>query len=305
MEKEISVTTRNAQAAPQGIMGSPAGTPAVSDGPPVKDITRALHDAFRVLYARIGAAAEVVNLSLKQKTKDIADCTDLLNGLKAWNTPPIIAKTPPDSLNPANQDRINKTDALYLNGISIPDNNYDAVRYAYGSPPSIGYSRLPIPTPPLKAMESVPGQVYDFGTAQANGRYQVCSNVPPLGYVFDPVIPPISSKTQKGTDFSSCTPGDLVQDLDTGRYYRVSNAKTGVEVTGYPLQKFIQSPNDDVISSLIAQINQKISASSDLSKGDSLEVQKLSGQLNTVVTTFVAILEKITAACNAIISNSK
>lgn len=282
-------------AAPIGLDAAPK---IAADPPPVEPLMKAALSAFHVIYENLGVAADTISKSLKQKNKAIADCTDLLNGLSGWNTPPF-SKTPSSPLDPVNLDRVKKTDALYLNGISIPDSDYDAIAYAYGRPPTTGYSNLPIPALPQRNGKNdydsmVVGQVYIDHTY---GR--------PINFVWDGKSlsepnSPLKLNTQSGTDFSALQPGDLVQDVDTGKYYRVANDKNGVEVGGYPFQKFVQTPGDDVIASLRAQISQKISSSSDLTKGDSIELQKATGTLGTTASIFGDIIKSITSVATNI-----
>lgn len=280
-------------------------SPAKESPPGLVPIALLILQTYRILSSRIGANADLVNASLKQKTEAISSCRELLNGLDAWNTPPIVPKNPSNPFDPAYQDRVNKTDALYLNGVSIPDSDYDAVKYTYGDPPKTAYSALPIPQigeDDLDGGRLVVGQLYSVVFVSSSS---VIKKDLVYGGRDNPGIPPGSPfelKTQSGTDFSKLVPGDLVQDLDTSKYYRVANDKTGVEVTGYPLQKFVQSPDVDTSASLKAQINQKITASSDLSKADSLEIQRLQGFLSTVVTMCIDLASTNNSARNSIVN---
>jgi hypothetical protein len=261
---------------------------------------------FHLLSARIGGNADVVKVRLKQKIDEIEACTELLKGLSGWNDPLFVPKTPPDPTDPVIQDRIDKTDTLYLNGISISDSSYDAVKYTYGDPPKVGYSSLPVEAyggdKGNGTQKLVVGQLYDYTKGNPDARYFVfLGQDPKTGLpAFTPAKSPLTLKTQSGTDFGSLTPGDLVKDLDTGRYYRVSNDKTGVEVSGFPLQKFVLSPDSSVVSILNAQINQKITAASDLSKADSLDMQKLQGHLGNVTTMSADLLGSVSTLGNSI-----
>nr|WP_314623067.1 hypothetical protein [uncultured Noviherbaspirillum sp.] len=286
-------------------------SPAKAAPPGLVPIALLILQTYQILSGRIGANADLVNASLKQKTAAISSCLELLNGLNAWNTPPIVPKNPSDPLDPASQDRVDKTNALYLNGVSIPDGDLDAVTYTYGNPPKNAYSALPIPEVAEKDLDGsnlVVGQLYRVAfviTPPAGGADQIFKKDLVYGGKGVPGMPaksPIKLKAQNGTDFSTFAPGDLVQDRDTGRYYRVAKDKTGVEVTGYPLQKFVRSPDVDTSASLKAQINQKITASSDLSKADSLEIQRLQGFLSTVVTMCIDLASTNISARNAIVN---
>jgi hypothetical protein len=265
-----------------------------ADDPPWIPLALLINMTFHIISGRIGGQVVEIKNILQQKKDDIDSCTALLNGLSSWNTPPLDPTIPPNPLDPVNQDRIDKTDALYLNGISIPDSDYDAVKYTYGDPPKTAYSSLPIPE--INAKDSnngnlVEGQLYRFtyvvvdpsgGPDKIVKEDLVYGGPNKLG---SPPESPLDLKTQNGTDFSNSTPGDLVQDLDTSKYYRISNAKTGIEVSGYPLQKFVQSPDSNVIASLNAQISQRINTVSDLTQTTSVELQKYNGFYETAVQT--------------------
>jgi hypothetical protein len=302
-----SATASNAQLAPEAAAGGVTIDPAVKDNPPeVLPLALLILQTFQILSSRIGANAAAVSTSLQQKKDAISACLELLQGVNSWNTPPIVPKIPSNPLDPAYQDRVDKTDALYLNGVSISDNDYDAVKYTYGDPPETAYSALPIPQigeDDLEGGNLVVGQLYSvvFVTSSKTVKEDLV-----YGGRNNPGIPPgspLELKTQSGTDFTNVAPGDLVQDTDTGRYYRVANDKSGVEVTGYPLQKYVQSPDVDTLASLRAQINQKITASSDLSKADSLEIQRLQGFLSTVVTMCVDLAATNNSTRNSIINS--
>jgi hypothetical protein len=294
-----------------------AGPTVKSDGaddPPQVALGLLILMTFHILSDRIGGQVSVVKNSLQQKKDDIDSCTALLNGLSSWNTPPLVPKDPADPQDPVNEDRVKKTEALYLNGISIPDSDYDAVKYDFADGPKPAYSALPIPQISstdfygLGKLDPVIGQVYDV--------YNVPNPAEPNKIITDQLVfsgptnpsyapkSPLDLKTQSGTDFSNSTPGDLVQDLDTGKYYRISNAKTGVEVSGYPLQKFVQSPDSNVIASLNAQISQRINAVSDLTQTTSLDLQKLQGFFTNVVNMCTELIATLTTASTGIINKT-
>lgn len=263
-----------------------------------------LNMTFTMLLTNLGKVSDALNKKVQARLDEIADLTKLLNGLDNWNDPAGVPKMPADPNDPVYQDRIDKTDALLLNGVSIPQGDYDYVKYSYGTPPATGYASLPIQD--LRKIEPkflVEGQLYwapTTGSPNEKTYFRCTENGRVLQEIGQPAY---KTKDQPGDDFSQFNPGDLVKDKETQKYYRVANDKTGVEVEGYPLQKFIYAPSSNVIADLTTQIDNKLVEARDLSKKDALDVQDLSGRITTSGTAFGGLLSEFVAAMNTVIRN--
>lgn len=258
------------------------------------------------MLQNMNSASDALQKVVQGRLDKIADFTKLLNGMDAWNNPPGVPKMPADPGDPVYKDRIDKTDALLLDGVSIPQADYDYAKYSYGTPPATGYASLPIQD--VRKIEPkflVIGQLYwapTTGSPNEKTYYRCTEN----GRVLQEINqPPHQTKDFPGDDFSKFNPGDLVKDKDTQKYYRVTKDKTGVEVEGYPLQKFIYAPSSDVITDLKSNINRKLTELGDLSKKDALDTQKLSGDISTNFSAGSSLLSAFSAAANAVIRNIK
>ena len=264
-----------------------------------------INTVFMSIHASMGAASNALEKLVQGRLDRIADLTKLLNGLDTWNDPPGVPKMPADPSDPVYQDRIEKTDALLLDGVNIPQGDYDYAKYNYGTPPRVGYAKLPVADFATQK-NHVSGELYSFPKAGSPGektyaRYLYTDINPVLREASSPL--PLNVKNTPGSDFSAYQPGDLVLDQETQKYYRVAKDKTGVEVEDYPLQKIIYAPDDNVIADLKDQINNILVEVRDLSKKDALDTQDLSGRITTNSTTFANILAAITTLANAITRN--
>jgi hypothetical protein len=263
-----------------------------------------IHTVFMFIYANMGAASDALGKIVQGRLDKIADLTKLLNGLDTWNDPPGVPKMPADPGDPVYQDRIAKTDALLLDGVSIPPGDYDYAKYSYGTPPVTGYASLPIQD--LRKIEPkflVIGQLYwapTTGSPNDKTYYRCTENGRVLQEINQPAY---KTKDQPGDDFSQFSPGDLVKDKETQKYYRVANDKTGVEIEGYPLQKFIYAPNNDAIADLKNQIDNVLVEARDLSKKDALDTQDISGRITTNSTALSSIQSALTGALNVVARN--
>jgi hypothetical protein len=261
---------------------------------------------FMTIYSYLGTIGQALADKVEQRTKTLKDLTKLLNGIDNWNDPPGVPKMPADPNDPVYQDRIAKTDELLLNGVGIPQNDYDYAKYNYGTDPQkVGYAKLPIAD--FDSVKNhVSGELYAFPkdgspTEKTYSRYLYTDINPVLREASSPL--PLKTKLTPGSDFSAYQPGDLVLDKETQKYYRVANDKTGVEVEDYPLQKFVYAPSSDVIDDLKNQINTKSVEVRDLSKKDALDEQDLAGEVNKNSIAFGNLLSAFVTACNAVIRN--
>ena len=260
---------------------------------------------FQLMYTSMGTTATALQKIVQGRLDKIADLTKLLNGLDTWNDPPGVPKMPADPSDPVYQDRIAKTDALLLDGVSIPQGDYDYAKYSYGPPPRIGYAKLPIADFATQKTH-VPGELYSFPkdgspTEKTYARYLYTDINPVLREASSPL--PLNIKTTPGSDFSAYQPGDLVLDQETQKYYRVAKDKTGVEVEDYPLQKIIYAPDSNVIADLKNQIDNVLVEARDLSKKDALDAQDLSGRITTNSTALANLQSALTVVLNAVARN--
>ena len=283
--------------------GSTATTETANDAKLVP-INILIQTVFMWIYASMGAAADALQKVVQARLDKIADLTKLLNGLDNWNDPVGVPKMPADPNDPVYQDRIAKTDALLLSGISIPQGDYDYVKYSYGTPPVTGYAILPIQD--LRKIEPkhlVEGQLYWVRTTGSPNE-KTYSRFTENGRVLQEINQPAyKTKDKPGDDFSQFSPGELVKDKETQKFYRVANDKTGVEVEGYPLQKFIYAASSSVIADLTTQIDNKLVEARDLSKKDAMDTQDLSGRITTNSTALAGLHSAFVGAMNMVIKN--
>lgn len=264
--------------------------------------------AFYVQNAILAAIAAAIGQSLQGKINSINTLGAIQKELDQWNSPPGVPKMPADPSDPVYKDRVDKTDALLLDGVSIPDDTYDSVKYSYNEPgkatPTVGYASLPVEAfSDGKKNGLVDGQLYWMATSGSPNektyyRYSAKSDS------IDPISSSIPAKTKAhDDDFSKFQPGDLVQDDQTKKYYRVTNDQDGVEVTDYPLQKFIYTASDDAISKLQTAISNRLTTLDNLSKKDTLAVQESSGNRTTLAQEYSNILSAFATLANAILRN--
>ena len=304
----MNITTTNvnvaggAAAAADGDTAVQAENTAAAD---LDSIRLAINKTFHIVDDKLNAIAQALMAEVEKKNITIQKLTELLNGLDQWNTPPGVQKVPADPTDPVYQDRINKTDTLLLNNISIPDETYDCAKYLYGKPGGeqfTGYTNMQI-----KELAKVPPDQY----TDEQLYWKPTPGVPDEKTLFrwvakDNSLEPVSSvetpKTKKhDADFSAFQPGDLVQDDQTKKYYRVTNDKNGMEVTGYPLQKFIYNATADTLFKLKNAVGNQLATIRDLSKSDSVKTQRLSGDINLMSTMFPALASAITEALQAVL----
>lgn len=268
-------------------------------------IRLAINKTFHIVDDRLRAISDALIAEVAKKNASLTKLTELLNGLNQWNTPPGVPKVPPNPMDPLYTDRMNKTDALLLNNVAIPDEAYDSVEYIYGNPgaaQNVGYATLPIQALSDASPNGlVDGQLYWKPTAGAPTEKTYVRYVARELRNYE-VGSPITAKTKPhADDFSKFQPGDLVQDDETKKYYRVTNDKTGVEVKDYPLQKFIYTASVDALYKMTNAVENQMANIRDLSKKDGIDTQRLSGDITLMSTMFPALAAAITQAIEAVL----
>lgn len=268
-------------------------------------IRLAINKTFHIVDDRLRAIADALIAEVAKKNASLETLTKLLSELNQWNTPPGVPKMPADPTDPVYKDRIDKTDALWLNGVSIPDDAYDTVKYSYlfkDGKTYTGYATLPIQALSDASPHGlVDGQLYWKPTPGAPNEKTYVRYFDSDFRTFD-VSSPLAAKTKPhDDDFSKFQPGDLVQDDQTKKYYRVTNDKTGVEVTDYPLQKFIYTASADALYKMQNAVENQMATIRDLSKKDGIGSQRLSGDITLMSTMFPALAAAITQAMEAVL----
>lgn len=266
---------------------------AASEKPLLNNV--APHVSVMMLLNEIFFSVRQILNDRVQKIKDQIDARDnqigrlggIISNLESWE-------------NLSDNEKISQTDELILNGVIISDGKSDVCDFCKFKLDTGEVLYAPFPPEVLRG-EPVNNTLYYSASKNEYLFYREGENSKTFFNVSSPL--PLKDKTTPGEDFSDFSPGDLVRDVSTNKYYRVTNDGTVTEVQNFPLQKFISNPTEDRINDLQNRIRLRLNTVQNLSKGDGLELQTISGEINSNLTGISGLLNSLSTVLNMYAKN--
>lgn len=261
--------------------------PLLNNVAPPVSVMMLLSDIFFSVQQRLNDRVQKIKDQIDARDNQIKRLGGIISNLESWK-------------NLSDDEKVSQTDELILNGVVISDGKSDVYDFCKFKIDTGEVLYAPFP-PEVFRGNYVNNTLYYYEKENKNYFVRTTSDSVKFFEVSSPL--PYKDKTIPGEDFSDFSPGDLVRDVSTNKYYRVTNDGTGAEVQNFPLQKFISNPTEDRINDLQNRIRLRLNTVQNLSKGDGIELQTISGEINSNLTGISGLLSSLSTVLNVYAKN--
>lgn len=245
-----------------------------------KSLLMLMAETFAFITQIYSSNAQAINDKMEAKKNAMTNLTTLNNSIKTWN----------DSIGD-DEAQIAKTNDILLAGVNIPQSAFSRCAFKKDKNDSLIY------------YSKFPPEVYGSST-QANQLVYVKEQNKYFFYGPDKklreVYSPLDVKTLPGpdVDFSVEKPGTIVFNSSENKYYTVTADGAGIEMTDYPLQKFISSLSDKGAEDLGTAFSNRTATVQDLSKKDLLDAQEITAFMQTLSSAISGLIGSLTNVMN-------
>lgn len=284
----VSGSTASGDSSPSAPLASAASEAAAGE---YQSVMMLLSSVFHKSLEDFSNDGRIILDKTNAKTAAMKQLELLRSDVKIWNESVI-----------GNQLQVQKTDEILLSGVQIPQSAYGRCAYKIGQAESgeILYADFPPKIFEDFIQDGIKPAEGELVYEEISAEYKVYSK----GALID-VYSLISSKSVPGpnVDFSAEPVGSIIFVESSKKYYRVASDGSGVEITDFPLQKFISVLSETGAADLDRALENRVTAVRDLSKKDLLDIHQITSLIQVMATALIGILSSLTTSSNNIIRN--